>query len=390
MIHERLHHVGRLDFLSSGLIFYTNDGEFTRLVAHPSSQIEKEYLVETGRPVEEAFLRQYAKGMRVEDTVYRCKSYVLRGPKSVLITLTEGKNRELRKVFMSRNIRVKRIHRLRIGPVTLAGLPTGHFRRLNEREVRWFHSHGGERPGRTGPPRASIRPAPWWGPPGARSMIVAIDGPAGVGKSTIARRSAERSGFQYINSGSFYRAITLAALRSGAEPSDTQRVLAAARAARLDISPQGLLLNGELVEGLLHSDRVDASVAQLSSIPEVRAIVNERLRQIAQGRDAVVEGRDIGTVVFPHAELKVYLDADVRTRASRRHAQGTSSLSLSELEKTIRERDHLDRTKPAGPLVEDPNAMRIDTTHLTIDEVCDRVEIAIRVRKNNPGDIRQL
>ncbi|HET6487275.1 MAG TPA: pseudouridine synthase [Spirochaetia bacterium] len=151
VIHERLHHVGRLDFLSSGLIFYTNDGEFTRLVSHPSSQIEKEYLVETGRPVEEPFLRQYLKGIRVEDTVYRCKSYVLRGPRSVLITLTEGKNRELRKVFASRNIRVKRIHRLRIGPVTLAGLQPGHFRMLNQRELRWFQSHGADRPGEPAP-----------------------------------------------------------------------------------------------------------------------------------------------------------------------------------------------------------------------------------------------
>jgi len=141
-IRERLFHVGRLDFLSTGLILYTNDWEFTKIVSHPRAQVEKEYLVETGRAVEEDFLRQYSKGMRVGDITYRCKSFVLRGPHSAIITLTEGKNRELRNVFTSRNIRLKRVHRLRIGPVTLRGIPPGHFRRLTEREVRWFFDHG--------------------------------------------------------------------------------------------------------------------------------------------------------------------------------------------------------------------------------------------------------
>jgi 23S rRNA pseudouridine2605 synthase len=150
-IHERLFHVGRLDFLSTGLILYTNDGEFAKIVAHPAARIEKEYLVETGRAIEEDFLRRYSKGMRVGEVIYRCTSYVLRGPHSALITLVEGKNRELRNVFASRNIRLKRVHRLRVGPLTLRGLPPGHFRRLTEREVRWFYDHGmpqGETDGR--------------------------------------------------------------------------------------------------------------------------------------------------------------------------------------------------------------------------------------------------
>jgi 23S rRNA pseudouridine2605 synthase len=141
-IKERLFHVGRLDFLSTGLILYTNDGEFTKIVSHPRAQIEKEYLVETSRTVEDELLRRYARGIRVGEVTYRCKSFVLRGPRSALITLTEGKNREIRNVFASRNLRLKRVHRLRIGPVTLRGLPPGHFRRLTEREVRWFFDHG--------------------------------------------------------------------------------------------------------------------------------------------------------------------------------------------------------------------------------------------------------
>ena len=154
-IRERLFHVGRLDFLSSGLILFTNDGEFARLVSHPGSRIEKEYLVETAREIDESFLRQYARGMRVGDVTYRCESYAQRGPKSALITLTEGKNRELRNVFASRNIRLKRVHRLRIGPVSLQGIAAGHFRRLTEREVRWFLEHAAQ----AAPQRRARRPA---------------------------------------------------------------------------------------------------------------------------------------------------------------------------------------------------------------------------------------
>ena len=165
-IRERLFHVGRLDFLSSGLILFTNDGDFARMVSHPGSRIEKEYLVETAREIDESFLRQYVRGMRVGDVTYRCESYAQRGPRSALIALTEGKNRELRNVFASRNIRLKRVHRLRIGPVTLKGIAAGHFRRLTDREVRWFQehaAHGAERrPPKSGTrgvaPRAARRP----------------------------------------------------------------------------------------------------------------------------------------------------------------------------------------------------------------------------------------
>ena len=143
-IRQRLFHVGRLDFMSSGLILYTNDGEFAKLVAHPRSQIEKQYLVETAKRVDEDLLRQYARGIRIGETRYRCKSYSLRSERSILLTLTEGKNREIRNVFISRNIRLKRVHRLRVGPVSLKGLAPARFRRLTEKEVRWFFDHGSD------------------------------------------------------------------------------------------------------------------------------------------------------------------------------------------------------------------------------------------------------
>jgi cytidylate kinase len=221
-------------------------------------------------------------------------------------------------------------------------------------------------------------------------MVAAIDGPAGVGKSTVARRSAEAAGLLYVNSGSFYRAITFAVLEAGKPPADPASVLETARRCRLEMEGPCLTLNGHGVEDLIHSDSVDEWVAVHSSIPEVRNIVNERLREIAGGRDVLVEGRDIGTVVFPKADVKIFLDADVATRAARRHAQGVSRLPLDQVEKSISARDTVDLNKPTGRLQAAPDAIRIDTSHLTIDEVCDKVIEAILVKKNNPGDIRRI
>ena len=221
-------------------------------------------------------------------------------------------------------------------------------------------------------------------------MVVAIDGPAGVGKSTVARTCAEAVGFLYISSGSFYRAITLAVLDAEAAPDDPAAVIGVARKCRLELRDGHLELDGCSVEKRIRSDEVDAWVAPHSAIPQVREIVNRRLREIAARGDAVVEGRDIGTVVFPDAELKVFLDADVSTRAARRHEQGTSSLPLAEIEKTISERDMTDRNKPAGRLAAAVDALHIDTSHLTIEQVCERVRSAILVSRNNPGDTRRL
>jgi len=223
---------------------------------------------------------------------------------------------------------------------------------------------------------------------GREPVLVAIDGPAGVGKSTVARQCARHAGFLYINSGSFYRAITLAVLEREVDPADSAAVIRVARDVRLDVDGAEMLLDGRPVDRQLHADAVDARVAAVSSIPEVRTVVNQRVREVAAGRDAVVEGRDIGTVVFPSADVKVFLDADIETRAARRHDQGVSGRSLAETRVAIGQRDTVDRTKPVGALLAAPDALRIDTSLLTIQQVCERVNQAILVSRNNPGDIR--
>ncbi len=142
---ERLFSVGRLDFLSSGLIFYTNDGEFARVVAHPSNRVEKEYRVDAQKPIPSALLDEYQQGIVVDGETYRLDRYQYKTPRSVRLTLTEGKNREIRRVFAHWRIGVRRIHRVRIGIVKLKDTPSGQYRPLSQKEVDWFFGRQGGR-----------------------------------------------------------------------------------------------------------------------------------------------------------------------------------------------------------------------------------------------------
>lgn len=132
----RVFNVGRLDYLTSGLIFFTNDGDFAKKITHPSSHVEKEYVVTTKKEIPLELMESFKKGIYVGDEFFKLKNYKLNGSNSVNIVLEEGKNRELRKVFQSQNINVKKVHRIRIGGVKLIGLNSGHFRHLTDREIR--------------------------------------------------------------------------------------------------------------------------------------------------------------------------------------------------------------------------------------------------------------
>lgn len=202
-------------------------------------------------------------------------------------------------------------------------------------------------------------------------MIIAIDGPAGTGKSTIAKLIAERLGVTFLNSGSFYRALTLALLDEKIDLTSEAVVIEFCRKQRLDYSKDAhLILNGIDVQSKLHEDRVSAQAAQVSAIVEVRHIVNDRMREITKSLSIVCEGRDMTTVVFPHAEHKFYLDASADVRALRRYNQGVSEMSLEEIKKSIEARDEIDKNKKEGSLMVAADATYIDTSHLTIEEVC--------------------
>lgn len=206
-------------------------------------------------------------------------------------------------------------------------------------------------------------------------MVVAIDGPAGCGKSTVAKIIADKLNITFLNSGSFYRGITLSLLRSGIELEAQQEIVDFAKNLDIDYVNSRLVINGEDVEDLLHTDEVDAHTAQISSIIPLRHIVNEKIRHITESLSIICEGRDMTTVVFPDAEHKFYLDASIDVQALRRFNQGVSNLSLEEIKEGIRKRDEIDKAKAEGALKIAPDATYIDTSDLTIEQVC---EIIIR------------
>lgn len=204
-------------------------------------------------------------------------------------------------------------------------------------------------------------------------MIVAIDGPAGVGKSTIASTIALKMGYFNLNSGNFYRAVSLSLIRNSLGYDDERVVSDLARRLKFVINENHLYMNGEDVEDLLHNDKVDEIVAQVSAIVPVRHIVNEHLRIISKSLDLVAEGRDMTTVVFPHGDVKVFLDASPEIRAERRFKQGISTLSYEQILEGIRKRDIIDRNKKEGSLIISDDALYIDTSSLTLEEVCEKV-----------------
>ena len=214
-------------------------------------------------------------------------------------------------------------------------------------------------------------------------MIVAIDGPAGSGKSAIARMVGENTGFTYINSGLFYRALTRKVLNAGRHPGDREQVLPVIENTRLQWRDGELYLDDEpIAEHELRTDEIDAHVAQLSAVSEVRTLVNAALRDSARRQHSVVEGRDITTVVFPDAEVKIYLDAGIDARAERRYRENTSGLSLVELKAAIADRDRRDREKQHGGLKRSEDAFYLDTSDLTINTVYDTVMKTIRLKVN--------
>ena len=199
--------------------------------------------------------------------------------------------------------------------------------------------------------------------------VVAIDGPAASGKSSVAWELARRIGFDYVNSGAMYRAITWHVLQNGISPEDADAVARLIENTRIDCGIDGaasrILINGEDPEQHLRNDRVNEGVSAVSSVPRVREILVEKMRGYARGHDVVMEGRDIGSVVFPDTPYKFYIDASPEVRTRRRQAQGQRD--------EIAARDRADSSRQASPLTVAQDAHVIDTSDLSIDGVVDEI-----------------
>lgn len=226
-----------------------------------------------------------------------------------------------------------------------------------------------------------------------KHIIVAIDGPAGAGKSTIARRIAGRLGYLYIDSGAMYRAIALWALRLNVALDDVHRLEQLAQSAEIELRHDGnVLLDGEDVSAAIRAPDVSAGASRVAAIGAVRRALVEKQRAIGRTHSVVMEGRDIGTVVFPEAHVKIYLDANPEIRANRRaeELRGKGlTVDAERVRDDIHERDQRDQSRQDSPLAQAPDAFLVDSSGLTPDEVEETILRIVRERTSNGKEVQR-
>lgn len=214
-----------------------------------------------------------------------------------------------------------------------------------------------------------------------KGIQVAIDGPASAGKSTVAKLVAKRFNYVYCDTGAMYRVVTLAAFRAGLTMDQTEEIAELAKQIKIGFQPgepeQRVFLNDDEVTQDIRTAQIDNNVSAVAAIPAVRAEMTNQQRQIAAAGGIVMDGRDIGTTVLPNAPVKIFMVATAHERARRRYvenkAKGIATASLEDLQKEIELRDQKDSTRKVSPLTQAPDAIRLDTTKLSIDEVVDAI-----------------
>ncbi len=216
----------------------------------------------------------------------------------------------------------------------------------------------------------------------ASALIIAIDGPSGAGKGTIARAVAAALGYRHVDSGAMYRAVGWKALRAGLSLTDEDAVATLADRSTIDLTGDAVVIDGDDVSRAIRTPEIDRAAAAVARLPRVREVLVGRQRALGAGGGIVMEGRDIGTVVFPHADLKFYLDASDEERARRRALDPAHSgaTSIAEVASALLERDQSDRTRQASPLYAASDAIVVDTTGRAISFVVDTVLNAIKTR----------
>ena len=390
-VSESVYPVGRLDYDSAGLLLLTNDGDLAARLTHPRHGLERVYEARVRGVPNASALKRLARGVVLDGrrTAPAIASLVqagrgLHGNQAVLrICITEGRNRQVRQMCTAIGHPVMRLRRVRIGPIQDQGLRPGQVRDLTPGEVTALrhavaHSKPAASSQQPGAERSTETNTP-------RDPVIAIDGPSGAGKGSVSRAVAKALGWRHVDTGAMYRAVAWMATHEGLALDDAPAVTALAEHVELTLDDRTVLVEGHDVTRAIRTTEIDAAAASVARMSSVREALVRRQRAYAAAGGLVMEGRDIGTTVFPAADVKIYLDASSEERAARRaadpaHGLGDATAPLSEVASALEARDHSDRTRKISPLTRAADAVHVDTTGMPLKRVVEHVLHIVRQR----------
>jgi len=396
----RLYPVGRLDRDSEGLLLLTNDGEWAQRLQHPRYGVEREYAVGLARPLTPEEARPLRDGIPLDEglatlrglrpatgpELAKMAAAIEPGPEGLRwyrATIAQGWRRQLRRMFAAVGAPVSRLVRVRIGTLRIDGLRAGEVRELTARERDRLGDLG-----RVGSAPTPESAAAGEAAPVRRGLVVSLDGPGSSGKSTVGAAAATELGYRFCDTGLLYRALTWLALERGAALEAGAALAGLVRELTLVADAGGRLTRvrvgrRDVTDGV-HAGRVDRHVSVVARQPEVRAALLPRQREIAAAGRIIMAGRDIGTVVLPDADLKLWLEVSVEERARRRAAErgvAAESPAAQAILADLRHRDEIDATRAIAPLRVPPDAVVIHSDGRRLEETVAAMVAAVRARE---------